>query len=542
MAVKPDNPFRQFLTGNPFGGDWVPIAQHIVGGGAFARPALARAEHPDAILGQNRRIPFQLDGAGPEIITRFVDGEEVHEASLHPRERIGEVEYEPIVIEFDPRGRRGWIEPIQAFVLYWSAWPDHEDDGKIVWRRQLDDGDLEDVARWLPKEGSEYAEGRLELRRRCLLAFLAMFEFDLAVHYTQQLSDVPGLLHGWSDSAVDADRSWRVLTVEVSSGRRLTQLDVIFLIRRPPFANTRQPWQIEDHGGVEYVVGVDSATGEPIRKAHETEEDYLLPVFFNKDVLERYYNDASLYEVEEFSVACRGQWDLRIARTDRDTIHAWLGDVAMLPTTVQQHWQQYSVVDEGGVPDWRLRADLEAEWGMGPEARGVQRLKQAVAAANAAAHAAYSVPLYAAIDPMHEQSVAVLRTPANNSLAAFQEQLRVLAILVVDHINSEFLTAAGADKGGGEGTLARLTKIVASTKRASETEAKELIGGLFAVQALRSNLSAHRTGAEAERALARANISLGRLPQGFDALVDRACDAVVALTAMLEDELGGGAA
>ncbi len=534
-GIKDENPFREWLSGRAFDGEWIPIAQHVAGG-PQARPALVRAPNVAKVLELRGRLHFQLDGAGPDIWTRFDGGVEVHEAHLHPVTREGEVEYEPIVAKFDPRDRKGWIEPVQAFVLYWKAWPDRESDGSIVWRRQVDSGDLEEVVRWIPLPESPYCEGRMEVKRRCLLAFLAMFEFDLAICYDDHVRDEPGLLHGWVDEAVEENRSWIVRTVEVGSGARITTLNALCVIRRPPFDNTRQPWQIEDTSGVEYVVGVDAATGEPTKRAYEGEKDFLLPVFFREAVLERYYSDPSLYEVSEYEVQCEGQWYLRIARTERNTIHAWLGDVAALPIAVQKHWQQYSVVDDGVVPEWRIKTDLLAEWVDAPDARGVERLKQAIGALNVAAQARYAQPLYSAIDPMHKQSVAVLRIPANNSLAAFQEQLRTLAILLVDHINSALLDAAGVKKVEGEGTLNRLATLVATLRKVDLNIAKEQIGGLFAVQALRSNLVAHRSGSAAGKVLARAHITLRRLPQGFEDLVNGACDAIESIRKALEDD------
>jgi hypothetical protein len=57
---------------------------------------------------------------------------------------------------------------------------------------------------------------------------------------------------------------------------------------------------------------------------------------------------------------------------------------------------------------------------------------------------------------------------------------------------------------------------------------------LFAVQAIRSNVSAHRTGREADATLRRAGVSKLDLPSGFAALASRAADALENLRDLFE--------
>ncbi|MGH9892347.1 MAG: hypothetical protein ACREA0_10260, partial [bacterium] len=87
-----------------------------------------------------------------------------------------------------------------------------------------------------------------------------------------------------------------------------------------------------------------------------------------------------------------------IARTGRGTIQAWLGDIAGLPRSVQQHWQQYAVVDQGGVPEWRLRRDLLAEFVSAPAGGPVAGLKRAIEELNRVTSARFGMPIFADID------------------------------------------------------------------------------------------------------------------------------------------------
>jgi hypothetical protein len=128
------------------------------------------------------------------------------------------------------------------------------------------------------------------------------------------------------------------------------------------------------------------------------------------------------------------------------------------------------------------------------------------------------MPIFADIDKMHAQSISVLRIPANSSMDAFVQQIRVLALLVVDHLNPEFLRAVNAP--AGDGSLNRLVLMIRDRAGLDEAAARDLIGGLYAIQAIRTTLSAHRTGTKADEALARAQISIHDLPAGFVRLVE----------------------
>jgi len=117
--------------------------------------------------------------------------------------------------------------------------------------------------------------------------------------------------------------------------------------------------------------------------------------------------------------------------------------------------------------------------------------------------------------------------PFYNSVPDFQHQVGTLAVGLIDHPNTDFLRAVGAPKG--QGSLKRLAGWIAETGGMSDDDAKARLGGLFAVQSLRSKMAVHRAGADADAALERAGVALDDLPEGFARLVQRATDSVRSL-------------
>lgn len=195
-------------------------------------------------------------------------------------------------------------------------------------------------------------------------------------------------------------------------------------------------------------------------------------------------------------------------------------------SATESHWHSFATIDDVGPPEARVRRELYGERVYETDGSPIARLKAKIAAVNEASMAGYGHPLYAQLDPTHVQSIKVLRIPPNKSMTAFQDQLRVLAILAVDHINGKMLDSAGIVASANEGTLARLARLHAHLSQIDDKTARAQIGGLLAIQNLRSAMSAHRTGSRVGNELSRAKIALTDLPGGFVQLVMGAIDAL----------------
>jgi hypothetical protein len=522
--VKDDNPFREWLERDVYGGYWVPIGQ--LGGwlGPVACPSLVRTESDDAVLADGD-WPLQFGSAQPEVWETFSGDARSRNAVLHPSKQTENSQFLPFVAHFDPFGKPSWLEPVQSFVLYWQAWPRHDSNGTITWFEERDDSRPSALARWIVRDFRDgVTTGVLEVRRDRLMTFLGSFSYDLAIYYEDSTS-APALLHGWSDEGRDQSRSWRAWATLVHPDVRAV-VRAVTLIKRPPYEDLVE---VSDRRSLKFVIGSDQH-GQPVSGSCPPDE-FLTPVFFRNEVLERYYQDPSTFTVEEDLVRGGRQWLLSIAPTGRGTIQAWLGDINQLPESVQQHWQAYAVPDEG-VPEWRLRRDLLGQFTESIDEGPIADLRRSLSKANASAVARYGELLFSVTDDVHAESVRTLRVPANESTTSFLEQVRTLAILVVDHLNSRFLDAAGVPPDS-EGTLKRAALLLGMNEGQELSRAKERLRGLYAVQSVRSNVAAHRTGPKADQTLARAGISRMDLPAGFVRLVEGATESIDNLRAVI---------
>jgi hypothetical protein len=225
-------------------------------------------------------------------------------------------------------------------------------------------------------------------------------------------------------------------------------------------------------------------------------------------------------------------WGLPIAITKSGHVQVWLGDLGRIPKSAQEHWRRFNIADDDPVPDWRIEQDLHAKFASPPESEPLDRLRGAIRDCNGAAQKYCGEMVFAAVDGLSADRVKNIRVPRSGSLPSFQDEVMSLAILLIEHLNPQFFAKAGVEKGG---SLERLTTWLRNATGKSEVDARDVIGGLFAIQAVRSKAGgAHRGGSSGLEALGRAEIDPEDLAAGFERLVLGAITSVEELTTILE--------
>lgn len=537
--MKPDNPFKDWLTSNVYGGTWVPVA----GLGRWLGPAHLPVLFPrgeEAVMLADTDWPLQLDEAGPEVFDVYHENSKERQATLHPTRFRGETEIEPLVAMFRPPGRPPWLEPVQSFVLFYGASPRHKADGQIDWEVADDDGRPEVIATWKRTPATEH-EGVLVIRRDRLFRFMGIFGFALAIYFEENRA-VNSMEDGWRDEDREPDRAWRCWASARLTDETRALLRCVTVLRAPEVSEDEERY---DSSTLEYIIGTDPTTGKPITAAYPDDpndkttwegagnDNFLTPVIFRREVLDYYLNDPRHYSVSNTEVSAGGVWGIPIAITERGNVQVWLGDLGRISDSAQRHWQSYNIADDDGVPQWRIDRDLNVQWVGPPATEPLDRLYAAIERCNKAAVEYCGQPLYATVEGLSADRVRTLRVPLNASLPGFQDQVTTLAITAVEHLNSDFFAAAGSPSG--QGSLAKLASWLQGSTGAEPVDAKAMIGGLFAVQAIRSKAGgAHRGGEAGIEALERAGIDLDDLPGGFGRLVDKVTESLDAVAEVLE--------
>ena len=95
--------------------------------------------------------------------------------------------------------------------------------------------------------------------------------------------------------------------------------------------------------------------------ANPSAPNYLTPVHFRKDVLDKYFQKPSKYTVESGIIRCGYQWGLPIDNDHDNRVCAWLGDIGRIPYDEQLHWRAYNVQPSGTLSESFYKNQILAE-------------------------------------------------------------------------------------------------------------------------------------------------------------------------------------
>jgi len=87
----------------------------------------------------------------------------------------------------------------------------------------------------------------------------------------------------------------------------------------------------------------------------------LTSVFFEKEVLDRYYSDTEKYSISSGHVSRGSIWNIGIDNNLQENVCVFLGDLGRLPTKEQKHWKLYNI-PKGKFSESFYRRNIMAEF------------------------------------------------------------------------------------------------------------------------------------------------------------------------------------
>ena len=403
---------------------------------------------------------------------------------------------EPFVIErsFDGLGKRNEIEIVEEFRLLNNLYFDRTKNEYI---------DLVNDTTVVKIDGDFVTVHRKYLKR-----YLAVKEMVLLIHIdSRYFSDVvdPGIgTGGYTEKAKDKIYSFYI---GLASGTQQQTFSMIYAktaIRGCAISDCGYwPYDEDNREYENYIIGVDedgdeiTFTSDPSKLANYYGKNpdaphYLTPIFFRREVLQKYYSNPDRYTVEAGIVRCGTRWSLYVDNESPDYVSAYLGDLGQnLPDiNEQKHWKTYNIAIDGKLS----KSKYERDFLNIPSASSspIFRFQHKYEEINKAFAEKAGWPLFL---PMHDDdkyTLSGLRIPLLNSQPEFDQQVLALVKVMIDSLNEKQIESKlPPSEEKIAGSISKLEKLFEAQ---GLSDYANIIKFLRNVQELRSTSTAHKKG------------------------------------------------
>ena len=428
--------------------------------------------------------------------------------------RFGDDEgYEPLVILQGHGGLRPSMLPqlSEEFRLYHNLWV-NENGTEFI--RVQDDG-AEELA-------AEISSNRVRVRTKYLRQFQAGKQLDLVLRLSSLIyvSDPEEVAHlGEIAPPVDGDNMSLSIHVSIEAqGAKMpsSSLYARKLLKSPTRSKAGiWPFDRQEKKNYHDFIIAEDADGEPITHTCDPDQlannfganpdapHYLNPVFFRREVLQRYYEYTEKYMIEDGYLICGSLWRLQIDNNHPERVMVFLGDLGRyLPEAERPYWQAFNVVPTGRPSRTVIKRSLLAQ-PTAPEAPDL-RFKSAYRRFNAKWHEQFGWALFKEPEPDDAHVLQRLRVPLNDSQPEFEDQVMGLTKVTVDALNERVIQEQLPTRVDGEKGISKLERWMHEEQYPSVDRD---ITFLRRLQRLRSKLAAHRKGADYAQVLAEAGVN-----------------------------------
>ena len=254
---------------------------------------------------------------------------------------------------------------------------------------------------------------------------------------------------------------------------------------------------------VEYIITIDDNGNEIVFTSNPDElsnefspqkdiPKYLTPIFFKKEVLDKYYNQPSKYSIDASILSCGSLWSMQIDNHQDDIVCVWLGDLGRsLSYEEQLYWRSFNIPPSGSISETYYKQQLLAEFTDSEHPEHIFKYKYNELAKISEEKLGWKFLL--PLSKEDEHYFTTLRVPSTNEQKEFDELVLALTKVLIDSLNEKELNKyINKDEIQDiKGSINRLEKILENNQIVDDIEAIDFLRKL---QNLRSSSSAHRKG------------------------------------------------
>lgn len=261
-------------------------------------------------------------------------------------------------------------------------------------------------------------------------------------------------------------------------------------------------WPFEKERTYEdFIIGIDEQ-GEPLKfscnpnklsnyfGANPGAPHYLTPVFFKKEVLQRYLSHPNQYSVEDGYLKCQSLWGMAIDNHHMNYVSAYLGDLGRdLPSQEQNHWLQYNIVTSEKLSQVSFKRDflcMPTESDMSD-----LKFKSNFYQFQKKWKEKFGWNLFLPLSESDEYNIELLHIPITVSQEEFDHQVLSLVKTIIDSLNEKEILKQVQSTKDLKGSISKLEQWLIELK-ISDFESH--IKFLRNLQELRSAGTGHRKG------------------------------------------------
>lgn len=451
-----------------------------------------------------------IGSGGPGFCTYYEEGEEITEYYANSDEGF----LRPILVR-DFHGRKDdYIEIIEEFRLFHNLYHDPKSNTYM----SFDDvGDEIEVIKIM--------ENEVRIRRHFLRSFMAakqmnlLLYFELTRHFKYQTTLTENEASESLKYTIYSGKSYNENYTSFSRilGKKLIRCAPIDKCGIWPF-NKEKVYQ-------EFMVAGDS--DEPYNftcnpdllanyfGANPDAPHYLTPIFFRKDVMQKYYS-ASDYDITDGHLRRAGAWSLRFDNNAPDHVSVFLGDLGRdLPEKEQIYWKSFNISPEGRKIS---KANFERSFlGNFHDSESPEHIfKYKFRRLQDKWRKEHDFELFLPLAEKDEHFFSSLRSMLTNEQSEFDSQVLALTKITIDSINVKSLRKYLEIIDTDVKSIAIMEMLLDKLK---SPETAKFISLLRGIQSVRSTGVAHRKGTDYAKAIARLNIDDADYASEFDLLL-----------------------
>ncbi|MBH0015769.1 hypothetical protein [Pseudoalteromonas sp. NGC95] len=254
---------------------------------------------------------------------------------------------------------------------------------------------------------------------------------------------------------------------------------------------------------------------------------YLTQIFFSKDVMQRYYNASTEYEVSDSMIYKVGYWQLKIDNNSKDHVCVFLGDLGKsIPNSEQKYWKCFNIGAENKeMSNTYFERSMLGKWS-NPESPDLI-FKGAFKRFQSEWFERFGWYLFLPLTNSDLHCFNTLHCLTKNEQSEFDSQVLSLVKITIDSINVKGVKAVmPCDESGSIKLFSAFLK-----SKGINFDAASFLGGL---QGVRSTGVAHRRGSKYEKTINRLNIDDSDLVFAFDKILEQMIELLNSLTKILE--------